>query len=91
MQSKIFLSSLLATFLAVGVIATPTGVGARDVTSSHSLDGIVTPFNTVATDVGVTKPRPIGLVITPQAGDVPAVSASVAARDLVSSKLSSVN
>jgi len=91
MQAKIFLSSLLATFLAVGAIATPTGVGARDVEISHSLDGIVTPFDKVAADVGVTKPRPNGVIITPKAGDVPAVSTSVKARDLVSIKLSSVN
>ena len=88
MQVKIFLSSLLATLLAVGVTATPTGVVARDVASSHSLDGIVTPFDKAAIDVGVKKPRPSGLVVTPKDGDVPIVSTSVETRDLVSSKLS---
>ncbi|PUU75800.1 hypothetical protein B9Z19DRAFT_1152300 [Tuber borchii] len=84
MQAKIFLSSLLATFLAVGVIATPTGAVARDIGSSHSLDGIATPFKDVATDVGAKKPLPNGLIITPKAGDVPVVSTSVKARDLES-------
>ena len=88
MQAKIFLSSLLATLLAVGIIATPTGVEARDIKSSHSLDGTVTPFQEVAIDVGITKPRPNGAVITPKDGDIPIVSTSVQARDLVSSKLS---
>ncbi|PUU75796.1 hypothetical protein B9Z19DRAFT_1089586 [Tuber borchii] len=84
MQAKIFLSSLLATLLAVGVIATPTGVVARDVGTSHSLNGAVTPFEQVATAAGATKPRPNGLVITPKAGDVPVASTSVEARDLES-------
>ena len=91
MQAKILLSSLLVTLLAVGAIATPTGVKARDIKSSHSLDGTVTPFQEVATDIGITKPRPNGAVITPKDGDVPIVFTSVEARDLVSSKLSSVN
>ena len=91
MQAKIFLSSLLAALLAVGVIATPTGVVARDVATSHSLDGIVTPFDKVAKDAGIKKPRPSGLVVTPKDGDVPAASTSVKARDLVSNNPSSVN
>ena len=91
MQAKIFLSSLLATLLAVGVIATPTGVVARDIGSSHSLNGVVTPLEKVATAPGATKPRPNGLIITPKDGDVPVASTSVEARDLVSSKQSSVD
>ena len=91
MQAKIFLSSLLATLLAVSVAATPTRVETRDIKSSHSLDGTVTPFQEVATDVGVTGPRPKGPTITPKDSDVPIVSTSVEAKDLVSSKLSSAN
>ena len=91
MQAKIFLSSLLATLLAVGVIATPTGVGARAIGSSHSLNGAVTPFQEVATDSGIKKPRPNGATITPKDGDVPVPSTSVKARDLVSSGLYFVN
>jgi len=91
MQAKIFLSSLLATLLAVCVIATPTGAEARDIKSSHSLDGTLTPFQEVATDTGIKKPRPNGAITTPKDGDVPVLSTSVKARDLVSSKLSSVN
>ena len=91
MQAKIFLSSLLATLLAVGATATPTRSEARDIESSHSLDRIATPFQEVATDSGIKKPRPNGLIITPKDGDVPVLSTSVKARDLVSSKLSSVN
>ena len=91
MQAKIFLSSFLATLLAVGVIATPTGAVARAVGSSHSLNGAITPLGEVATAGGVTKPRPDGVVITPKDGDVPVASTSVEARDLVSSKLSSVD
>ncbi|PUU75797.1 hypothetical protein B9Z19DRAFT_1053269 [Tuber borchii] len=83
MQAKIFLSSLLATLLAVGVIATPAGVVARDVGTSHSLNGAITPLEQVAT-VGATKPRPNGPVTTPKAGDVPFASTSVEARDLES-------
>ena len=90
MQAKIFLSSLLATLLAVGITATPTGVEARDIKSSHSLNGITTPFENLAKDVGIKKPRPSEAIITPKDGDVPVLS-SVKARDLVSSKLSSVN
>ncbi|PUU75792.1 hypothetical protein B9Z19DRAFT_1152276 [Tuber borchii] len=86
MQPKIFLSSLLATLLVIGVIATPTGVGARDIKSSHSLDGIATPFQEIGTDVGETKPPPKGPTIIPKDNDVPVVSTSVEARDLESLK-----
>ena len=91
MQAKIFLSSLLATLLAVGVTPTPTGVGVRDIRSSHSLDGTVTPFQEVTTDSGIKKPRPNGATITPKDGDIPIVSTGVEARGLVSSKLSSAS
>ncbi|PUU75793.1 hypothetical protein B9Z19DRAFT_1089580 [Tuber borchii] len=83
MQAKIFLSSLLATLLAVGVTATPAGFDARDIKSTHSLDLIATPFQEVAKDLGIKKPRPNGAIITPKDGDVP-VPSSVKARDLES-------
>ena len=87
MQTKIFLTSLLATFLAVGVTATPAGVKARDDRTSHAVE-----FSKVATSLGNVKPPPpTGQTITPKDKDVPVASTSVKARDLVSSKLSSTN
>ncbi|PUU75228.1 hypothetical protein B9Z19DRAFT_1103054 [Tuber borchii] len=79
MQTKIFLTSLLATFLAVGVTATPASVKARDVRTDHIVD-----FSKVANSVGSVKPPPKGQVITPKDNDVPVVGTSVKARDLES-------
>ena len=84
MQIKIFLTSLLATFLAVSVTATPVGNKARDVKTGRAVE-----FSTVATSLGGVKPFPNGQVITPKDKDVPVASTSVKSRDLVSSKLSS--
>ena len=81
MQTKIFLTSLLATFLAVSVTATPARNKARDVTTAE--------FSTVAKSLGDVKPFPNGQIITPKDKDVPVSSTSVKARNLVSSKLSS--
>ncbi|RPA93904.1 hypothetical protein L873DRAFT_1776984 [Choiromyces venosus 120613-1] len=81
MQAKIFLSSLLATLLATGVIASPAAVGARDVKSEHGWDGTVTPLEKVAT-VGAKKAPPKGAIITPKDSDVPVVTTSVEARDI---------
>ena len=89
MQAKIF--SSLATLLAVRVIATPTRIEGRDIKSNHGRSGPITPFDEVAIDVGIKKPRPNGATITPKDSDVPVLSTSVKARDLVSSILSSVN
>ena len=91
MQAKIFFFSLLATLLAAGVVATPTRIKARDIKPSHGRSGPVTPFDEVAIEVGIKKPRPNGATIAPKDSDVPVLSTSVKARDLVSSKLSSVN
>lgn len=91
MQTKGFLPSFLATFLSVGVIATPTGVEPRDIKSTHGWDGAVTSFEEVAIAVGDRNPRSNGRIITPKDNDVPVVSTSVEARDPVGTKLPSIN
>ncbi|PUU82605.1 hypothetical protein B9Z19DRAFT_1120510 [Tuber borchii] len=85
MQAKVFLSYLLATILAVGVIATPVDV----------LDSVVTPppdttnvfeqsFEALATFTATPDPTPTGPTITPGEFDlpIPTGNASVVARDL---------
>lgn len=88
MQTKIFLSFLLATFSAAGVIATPAAINARDLRSDH---GPPTELSKVGTPVGAPKPFPKGTIITPKANDVPVASSNLDARDLVSRKLPSTN
>jgi len=84
MQAKIFLSSLLATLFAVGVIATPTGVEARIV-------GTVSVINNALAKVGSALESSVGTIpllkgpaTTPKNGDVLVASIGVNARDLES-------
>jgi len=91
MQAKIFLSSFLATLLSVGVIATPTGVGPRGLAViGGAVDTIETLVESTISGVDVILDN-IDNALTPGEGDVPLVSTGVEARDLVSSKLSSIN
>jgi len=95
MQVKIFLLSILATILAVGVIATPVDViptivgGER--TSPTAVNTLLDGNEREAFFVGAPAPRPTGPIITPKEGDVPTPSRSVVARDLVSREPCSIN
>jgi len=82
MQAKVFLSTMLASLLAAGVIATPTALEVRDIKSTHGWDGTVTALEKVAASVGNVKPHPKGTVITPKENDTPVASTDVEARDL---------
>jgi len=98
MQARVFLGSFLATILAVGVIATPVGIEGTSTTDVNTVFENVANF---ASFVGGPDPRPSEPVITPKEGDVPtpkkgddpapSTTGSVAARDLVSIKPSSIN
>lgn len=90
MQAKIFLSSFLATLLAVGVIATPI-VEPRIV---PDIGNALKSVGNAITAIGDSIPRPKDPVTTPKINDALIALASltgVGARDLVSSKPSSVN
>jgi len=97
MQAKIFLSSLLASLPAVGVIATPTGIEARSAEPQVDLSTIATELANVVTDIGsaIGAIGAIGIPIEaptiPIAGEVLTALGGVGARDLVRSELSFVN
>lgn len=88
MQTKILLCSLLAALLSVGVISTPTGIKPR---GSVSINIGLEPLFELKTDLAGLVHINVASSIVPQKGDLPVVSTSVNARDLVSSKLSLIN
>jgi len=89
MQAKVFLSCLLATIRAVGVIATPVNIEGASTTDVNTVFENAENF---ASFVGAPDPRPIEPILTPKEGDVPAPSnTSVVAGDQVSIKPSSIN
>ena len=88
MQAKVFLLSILATILGVGVLATPvdivpTIVGGERTTPTDVNTLLDSGSEREAFFVGAPDPRPTGPIITPKEGDVPTPS-RVVARDLVS-------
>jgi len=94
MQAKIFLSSLLASLPAIGVIATPTGIEARSAEPQVDLSTIATELANVVTDIGSAIGAigiPIEAPTIPIAGEVLTALGGVGARDLVRSELSFVN
>ncbi|PUU82604.1 hypothetical protein B9Z19DRAFT_1190267 [Tuber borchii] len=88
MQAKVFLSYLLATILAVGVVATPVDVFDSGTTTTPTPDVnnvFDIKFQALAISTGTPAPTPTGPVITPGDDDVvPAPTGSVFARDLPS-------
>ena len=93
MQAKVFFASLLATILAVGVIATPTPVDDVDSQVTPPADNNVIENNAQGfATLAAPEPRPTGPIITPGDNDVPTASGTdVVARDLVSKKPCSTN
>lgn len=92
MQAKIFLSSFLATLLPLGVIATPTGVEPRIVVPD--INNALKSVGNAITAIGGLIPPPKEPGTTPKLNDVLSALTGltgVGARDLVSSKPSSVN
>ena len=97
MQAKFFLASLLATILAVGVIATPTPVDVVDssVTPPADVNDVIedtVEAFALGTSTEAPDPLPTGPTITPGDDDVPTPSDNdVVVRDLVSRKPCSIN
>ena len=97
MQVKVFLASLLATILAVGVIATPTPVDVVDfsVTPPPDVNDVIedsVQAFALGTSTATPDPLPTGSTITPGDDDVPTPSDNdVVVRDLVSRKPRSIN
>ncbi|PUU74926.1 hypothetical protein B9Z19DRAFT_1132206 [Tuber borchii] len=83
MQAKVFLSYILATILAVGVIATPVDVADAEATTPPDVNNMFEEtVDTFATFNGPPDPVPTGPTITPKEEDVPTPTDSVIARDL---------
>ena len=92
MHAKVFLASFLATILAVGVIAAPQELDVEETPPGDVSTGNV--FESVASFASTTAapdPRPTARTITPGEDDVLVPANSAVPRDLVSSKLCSIN
>ena len=95
MQAKIFFASLLATILAVGVLATPTPQDADSTATPASGDDVIedsVQAFALGTATATPDPLPTGPTITPGDDDVPNPSDNdVVVRDLVSRNPRSIN